>query len=60
MKNEEGGGVWVQLLEGQGAMLELFLFYVNVSMPSVSYILPTFDDTDSQGSPPRKVVYPPG
>ena len=28
--------------------------------PTVSLALPAFDNTDSLGSPPRQVVYPPG
>ena len=27
--------------------------------PAVSFVLPPFDDTGSQVSPPRQVVYPP-
>ena len=29
-------------------------------MPAASLFLPAFDDTDSLGSTPRRVVYPPG
>ena len=55
------GGVWVQLLEGQGfrALVILVLRECIWNAPAVSLILPAFDDTGSMGSPPHQVIYPP-
>ena len=57
-----GEGVWVKLLEGQGtrARVILVLRECILNAPVVLLVLPAFDDTDSLGSPPRQVVYPPG
>ena len=51
-----GGGVWVQLLED----VLLVLGECICNAPVFSYFLPAFDDTGSQGFPPRRVVYPRG
>ena len=56
------GGVWIQLLETQGARAPAILVLReciwNASV--VSLILPPFHDTGSLGSPSRQIVYPPG
>ena len=56
-----GGGVWVQLLRGQGPRVHVILVLCECiwNEPAVSLVLPTFDDTGSLGSP-RRVVYPRG
>ena len=53
------GGVWVQLLEGQGARARvIFVLHECIWNTSVvSLVLPTFDDT---GSLVYQLVYPPG
>ena len=55
------GGVWFQLLEGQGACTPVILVIRERiwNAPAVSLVLPAFDDAGSLGSP-RQVVYPPG
>ena len=56
------GGVWVQMLEGQGAhdcvILVVRKYIWNA--PTVSLFLEALDDIGSLGSPPRQVVYTPG
>ena len=54
------GGVWVQLLRVQGtcARVTLVLRECTLNTPAVSLVLPAFDDTVSQGNPPRRAVYP--
>ena len=54
------GGVWVQLLGGQGASPRFILVLREYiwNGPAVSLALPSFDGTGSLGSPPRQVVYP--
>ena len=54
------GGVWIQLLEGQGARA-LFILVLREciwNMPAVSLVLPAFNDTGSLGSLPHQVDYP--
>ena len=53
------GGVWVQMLEGQGspACVILVLHESNWNVPVVLLFLPAFNDTGSLGSPPHQVVY---
>ena len=57
-----GGGIWVQLLGGQGANARVILILYECiwNEPAVSLVLPAFDDTGSLDSPPRQVVYSPG
>ena len=54
------GGVWVQLLGGQGARTRVILVLRECiwNAPAVSLVLPAFDDTGSLGFPPRHVIYP--
>ena len=54
------GGVWVQLLEGQGPRARVILVLRERiwNAPAVSLVLPAFNDTGSMGSPPRQLVYP--
>ena len=58
------GGVWVQLVGGQGAHARVILVLRECrsiwNAPGVSLVLLTFNDTVSLGSPPRQVVYPLG
>ena len=55
------GGIWVQLLAGQGACARVILVLCESiwNVPMVSLVLTAFDDPSSLGSPPRQVVYPP-
>ena len=55
------GGVWVQLLRGQGAHARVILVLRQCiwNAPTVSVVLLDFVDTGSLGSPPRQVVYSP-
>ena len=46
--------------EGDCARVILVLREFIWNAPAVSLVLPAFEDTDSLGSPPRRVVYPPG
>ena len=57
-----GRGVWVQLLEGQGASARVILVLRECiwNAPAVSLVLLAFYDTGSLGSPPRQVVCSPG
>ena len=54
------GGVWVQLLEGRGTRARVIIVLRKGiwNAPLVSLFLPTFDDTGSMGSPPRRVSIP--
>ena len=54
------GGVWVQLLEGQGACAHVILVLRECvwNAPAALLVLPAFDDTVSLGSSPHQVVYP--
>ena len=53
------GGVWVQLLGGQGARARVILVCECIwNSPAGSLVLPPFDYTGSLGSLPRRVVYP--
>ena len=56
-----GGGVWVQLLGGQGAYAHVILVLCECiwNAPVVLLVLPAFDDTGSLGSPPVQVVSSP-
>ena len=55
------GGVWVQLLGGQGTRARVLVLRECIwNAPLVSLALLAFDDTGSLGSPSRQVVYPPG
>ena len=56
------GGVWVQLLGGQGACARVILVLRESiwNAPALSLVIPALDDTVSLGPPPRQVVYPPG
>ena len=56
------GGVWVQLLGGQGARARVILVLRECiwNAPAVSLVLPVFDDAGTLGSPQRQVIYPPG
>ena len=56
------GGVWVQLLEGQGVRAcDILLLREYIwNTPAVLLVLPAFDDASSLGSPQRRVVYPLG
>ena len=53
------GGVWVQLLGGQGARTVVILVLRECiwNAPAFSLVLPVFDNNGSLGSPPRQVVY---
>ena len=55
-----GGGVWVQLLGGQGACTCVILVLCECiwNVPAVSLVLPAFDNTGSLGSPPSDVLSP--
>ena len=53
------GRVSVQLLGGQGARACVILV-LSECIWNAPAVLPTFDDTGSLGSHPRRVVYPPG
>ena len=46
----------------QGSRVRVILFLREFiwNAPTVSLVLPTFDDTSSLGSPPRQMVYSPG
>ena len=61
MHNRGLGGIWVQLLGGQGfrARVILVLREYICKASTVSLFLPALDDTSSLGSPLRQVVYPP-
>ena len=50
------------MLGGQGARARLILVLRKYiwNAPALSLVLPTFDDTGSLNSPPRRVVYLPG
>ena len=54
------GGLWVQLLEGQGARAHVIVVLRECiwNASAVLLVLPAFDDTGSLGSPPRQMVYP--
>ena len=56
------GGVWVQLLVGQGVRdgVILVLHECIWNASAVSLVLSAFDDTVCLGSSPRQVVCPPG
>ena len=56
------GRVWVQLFGDQGARTRVILVLRECiwKAPVVSLVFLVFDDTGSLGSPPRRVVYPPG
>ena len=53
--------MWVQLLGGQGTRTCFILVLRECigNVPTVSLVLPTYDDTSSLCSPPRRVVCPP-
>ena len=57
-----GGGVWVQLLGGQGIRSDVILVLCECfwNPLEVSLFLPAFDDIDSLSSPPCWVFYLPG
>ena len=57
-----GGGVWVQLLEGQGTRVRVILVLREYiwNAPAVSLVLPAFDYTAYLGSPPHQLGHPPG
>ena len=52
------GGVWAQLLGGQGARAYVILVLRECiwNAPAVSAVLLAFDNTGSLGSPPRQTV----
>ena len=56
------GGVWVQLLGGEGACGRVILVLRECIWNAlvVLLVLPTYDNTGSLGSHPRRLVYLPG
>ena len=56
------GGVWVQLLEVQGACVRIIFVLRECiwNTPAVLLVLSAFDDNGSLGNPPCQMVYPPG
>ena len=57
----KGGGIWVQLLGGQGAHTHFILVLCECiwNALKILLVLPAFDDTGSLGSPPHQVASPP-
>ena len=56
------GGILVSIVgdEGPRACIILVLRECIWNAPAVSFVFPAYDDTGSLGSPPRRVVFPPG
>ena len=58
-----GWGSLGSIVGVRGPVLVVFLFILRECIwnaPTVSLVVPAFDDTGSLGSPPRHAVYPPG